>query len=172
MRIVLFILFSLLTKTIYCQDSTAAIYINGIVQKIEARIATDISEKKDTTIFDDSLRRGAYLTVRTEFYTDPQTMQLDKIVEKSTYKKISTELTVYFFANQPICFTNKQSEGNATRVDFDIYYKNDNPVFVQKRNELKGTPDGKMFLKWCYQLREDYLKIVQEYDQTFARKKN
>ena len=161
-----------MTKTIYCQDSTAAIYINSIVQKIEARIATDISEKKDTTIFDDSLRRGAYLTVRTEFYTDPQTMHLDKIIEKSTYKKQTTELTVYFFANQPICFTNKQSEGNTTRVDFDIYYKNDNPVFVQKRNELKGTPDGKMFLKWCYQLKEDYLKIVQEYDQTFARKKN
>lgn len=173
MRICLLILFGFLTKTGYCQDSTAAIYISGLIQKIESRIATDIAEKKDTSIFDegDSLHRGPILNVRTEFYTDPQTMQLDKVVEKSVYKKITTEITVYFFGNQPICFTNKQSEGRTSRVDFDIYYMNDNPVFVVKRNELKGNPDGGMFLKWCYQLRADYQKMVQDYDRTFARRK-
>jgi hypothetical protein len=173
MRIWLLILFSLLTKTIYCQDSAAAIYISGLIQKIEGRITTDIVEKKDTSIFDegDSLHKGPILNVRTEFYTDPQSMLLDKIVEKSVYKKITTEITVYFFGNQPICFTNKQWEGRTSHIDFDIYYISDNPVFVVKRNELKGTPDGSLFLKWCYQLRADYVKIVQDYDRTFVRRK-
>jgi hypothetical protein len=26
-------------------------------------------------------------------------------------------------------------------------------------------------LKWCYQLRSDYFRVVQEYNQTFARSK-
>lgn len=173
MRILLFISFTLLVKISWCQDSATAVYINETIQKIEKRIATDILEKKDTVLFDegDTLRRGTYLTVHTEFYTDPQSMLLDKIVEKSEFKKTKTEITVYFLGNQPVRLTNRQWEGGSVRYDFDIYYMSDKPVYVVKRNNLKGTPDTGMFLKWCHELRSDYFRIVQEYNQTFARSK-
>jgi hypothetical protein len=171
MRILLLITFALLTKVCPGQDSTTAIYINEVVQKIESRLSTDIMEKKDTSIFDDgdTLQRGAFLTIHTEFYTDPQTMLLDKIVEKSLYKKMSTEITIYFLGNQPVRLTNRQWEGGDVRFDFDIYYMSDKPVYVAKRNNLKGSPDADMFLKWCHQLRNQYQQIVQEYNQTFVR---
>jgi len=171
MRILLFITVTLLAKICCGQDSTTAVYINDVVKKIEARLSTDIMEKKDTSIFDDTLQRGAFLTVHTEFYSDPQTMLLDKIVEKSLYKKTSTEIIIYFLNNQPVRVTNRQWEGSTVRYDFDIYYMTDNPVYVVKRNNLKGTPDSDMFLKWSYQLRQEYFQIVQEYNQTFARAK-
>jgi hypothetical protein len=171
MRILLFIVLTLLTRISFGQDSTTAVYINEVVQKIEGRLSTDIMEKKDTTIFDDTLQRGSFLTVHTEFYTDPQTMLLDKIVEKSLYKKTSTEITIYFLGNQPVRMTNQQKEGSVVRFDFDIYYMSDNAVFTVKRNNLKGSPDAAMFLKWCHQLRSEYFQIVQEYNQTFARAK-
>ena len=163
----------LLAKICCGQDSTTAVYINGAVQKIESRLASDIMEKKDTSIFDDgdTLQTGAFLSVHTEFYTDPQTMLLDKIVEKSLYKKTSTELTIYFLGNQPILFTNKQWQGSTLKYDFDIYYMNDKSVFTTKRSHLSGTPDGEAYLKWCYDLRKEYFGIVQEYNQTFAKAK-
>lgn len=171
MRILSVITFILVANICCGQDSTAAVYINEAIQKIEGRIATDIMEHKDTSIFDDgdSLQRGPFLSVHTEFYTDPQTMLLDKIVEKSLYKKTSTLLVIYFLGNQPILFANKQWQGSSLRYDFDIYYMNDNPVFIVKRNELKGAPDGAAYLKWCYDLRKEYFGIVQEYNQTFAK---
>jgi hypothetical protein len=173
MRILLFITVLVLAKICCGQDSTAAVYVNEAVQKVEARLSTDIMEKKDTSIFDDgdSLQKGPMLAVHTEFYTNPKTMLLDKIVERSLYKKTSTELTVYFMSNQPIRFTNKQWDGSKVRFDFDIYYMNDNPVYTIKRNELKGNPDGDVYLKWCYDLRKEYLGIVQEYNQLFAKVK-
>jgi hypothetical protein len=158
-------------KISFGQDPTTAVYINEVVQKIESRLSADIMEKKDTTIFDDTLQIGSFLTVHTEFYTDPQTMLLDKIVEKSLYKKTSTEITIYFSGNQPVRMTNKQWEGSVVRFDFDIYYMSDNAVFTVKRNNLKGSPDAAMFLKWCHQLRSEYFQIVQEYNQTFAKAK-
>jgi hypothetical protein len=174
MRILLFILFFLSAVICRGQDSATAVYINEIVQKIEARIATDIVETKDTIIYDegDSLKKGAYLTVRTLFYTDPKTMLLDKIVEKSVYKKIATELTVYFFGNQPVLFSSRQKEGTVLKADFDIYYMNDNYVYCTKRNNLTGTPDSDTYLKWCYQLKNEYLRVVQEYNQVFASRKS
>ena len=174
MRVLLIVTIILLGNLWCCaQDSATAVYINEFVQKIESRISTDIVENKDTTIFDDgdSLQRGPFLSVHTEFFTDPQSMLLDKIVEKSLYKKTTTELTIYFQGNQPIRFTNRQWQGGTLSVDFDIYYMNDNTVFMMKRNNIKGIPDGDMYLKWCYQLRSQYLDIVQEYNQTFARTK-
>ena len=173
MRIVLLISITLLAKFCFGQDSTTAVYINDVVKKIEVRLANSIVEERDTTIFDegDTLQRGAFLTVHTEYFTDPQTMLLDKIVEKSLYQKTSTELTIYFQGNQPIRFTNRQWQGSDLKVDFDIYYMNDNTVFTTKRSQLRGTPDGSAYLKWCYQLRSDYFRVVQEYNQTFARSK-
>lgn len=171
MRILSVIAFIVLSKICCGQDSAAAVYINEAVQKIEGRLATDIMEHKDTSIIDDgdSLQKGPFLAVHTEFYTDPQTMLLDKIVEKSLYQKTSTLLVVYFLGNQPILFANRQWQGNILRYDFDIYYMNDNPVFTVKRNELKGRPDGIAYLRWCYDLRKEYFAIVQQYNETFAK---
>lgn len=171
MRILVLVMIILLTKNCCSQDSVAAVYIHEAVQKIEARLSTDIMEHRDTSIFDDgdSLQTGAFLSVHTEFYTNPLTMLVDKIVEKSLYKKTSTELTIYFQSNQPILFSNKQWQGSAVRYDFDIYYMNDNPVFVVKRNQLKGTPDGDAYLKWCYDLRREYSGITNGYNQAFAK---
>ena len=173
MRILLLTTVILLSKIGFGQDSTAAVYINDVIQKIESRLLTEIVETKDTTIYDegDSLGTGPALTVHTQFYTNPQSMLLDKIVEKSLYKKTTTELIIYFQGNQPIRFTNHQWEGGNLRTDFDIFYMNDNAVYVTKRSNLKGTPDGSTFLKWCYQLRTEYFGIVEEYNQTFARAK-
>jgi hypothetical protein len=164
---------TLLAEFCYAQDSTTAVYITEIVKKVESRISTDIMEKKDTSIFDDgdSLQRGPILSVHTEFYTDPQTMLLDKIVEKSLYLKTSTELVIYFYGNQPVRFTNRQWDGSVIQTDFDIYYMNDKPVFTVKRSELKGNPDGFAYLKWCLDLRKEYFTIVQEYNQLFAKAK-
>lgn len=172
MRTLLFILLILFVKLCPAQDSTTAVYINEVIQKIEGRLPTDIMEKKDTAIFDAPLQQGPQLTIHTEFYTDPKTMLLDKIVEKSLYKKVSTEITIYFLGNQPIRFTNKQWEGSDVRFDFDIYYMSDNPVFVVKRNNLQGSPDAALFLKWCHELKNEYMQIVQEYEQTFAKAKS
>jgi hypothetical protein len=174
MRILLLIMLICVTVASHAQDSTTAVYINGIIQKIESRLSTDIVEIKDTSIYDagDSLGTGPALTVHTAFYTNPQTMLLDKIVEKSLYKKISTELTIYFLGNKPVRFTNRQWEESAAKIDFDIYYMNDNSVYCVKRNELKGSPDGDAYLKWCYQLQKEYLQIVQEYNQMFASRKS
>lgn len=173
MRILLIIAVVLLANNCRGQDSTTAVYINDVIKKIESKLSTEIVEARDTTIFDDndSLKRGAFMTVHTEYYTDPQSMLLDKIVEKSLYKKTTTELTIYFLGNQPVRFTNRQWQGSNLNVDFDIYYMNDNTVFTTKRNNLKGTPNGDVFLKWCYQLREQYFNVVQEYNQTFVKAK-
>ena len=173
MRILLLALIMLSTKICCGQDSASAVYINEVVQKIETRVSSDIMEHKDTSIFDDgdSLQKGAFLSVHTEFYTDPKTMLLDKILEKSLYKKTSTELTIYFQGNQPILFTNRQWEGSLLHYDFTIYYKNDNPVFIAKRSSINGTPDSHAYLNWCYDLRKEYFGIVNEYNQLFAKAK-
>ena len=173
MRVFLLISITLLVKICCGQDSTTAIYISDAIQKIEGRISTDIMEQKDTSIFDDgdSLQKAAFLSVHTEFYTDPKTMLLDKIVEKSLYKKTTTELTIYFLGNNPIQFSNKQWEGSTVRYDFTIYYMSDTPVFIKKGNQITGTPDGDAYLKWCYDLRREYFGIVNEYNQTFTKTK-
>ena len=131
MRVLLVLTIILLSNVCCGQDSTTAVYINEVIQKIERRLSQAIVEVKDTSIFDesDSLQRGAFLTVHTEFFTDPQSMLLDKIVEKSLYKKTTTELVIYFQGNQPIRFTNRQWHGSTLSVDFDIYYMNGSFVF-------------------------------------------
>lgn len=173
MRILLIILTLLLTKGMHGQDSTTSVYINDLVKKIESRLSIDILEKKDTSIYDegDTLQTGNPLIVHTEFYTDSKTLLLDKIVEKSLYKKYSTELTVYFQGNQPVLFSNKQWEGSEVKIDFDVYYMNGNTVNFVKKTVFKGVPDGDEYLKWCYQLRREYDEIVMEYNTTFRHGK-
>lgn len=166
MKLFLFIVLVLRATVIHGQDSTASVYINELVGKIEGRLATDILEKSDTTIYDDSLQTGEPLIIHTDFYTDPRTLMLDKIFERSLYRKISTEMTVYFSSNQPVLFTNKQWNGSQVKVDFDIYYMNDQSVHFIRR-QLAGSINGGEYLKWCYELKREYDAIVSAYDQTF-----
>lgn len=169
MRILLLILVCFWAKAFYGQDSTTALYINEVIRKIENRLAGDVFEKKDTAIFEkaDSLRRGTPLTVRTEFFMNRAAMEPDKIVEKSRYRTVSTELTVYFLAGQPIRFTNKQWKGSTLEIDFDVYYMNNCSVYFANRKDENGTPDCKLFLNWCYDLLKEYDQIAREYNPGF-----
>ena len=65
------------------QDSTAAVYIEKLVQRIESHIHVAILEKQDTAIYDadDSTFTGEPLKVHTEYYTNPWTMQLAKVIQ-------------------------------------------------------------------------------------------
>jgi hypothetical protein len=140
------------------QDSLTAGYINNIVEKIEANLQSFIMEKKDTLIYepDDSLKRGPYLSVRTEYYFNPVTDHMEKIVERTRFRTLVTEITVYYLLGQPIRFTSAQFDGSRLAMDFDVFYMNGNAVYFIKRKGKKGKPDGDEFLKWCYDLLHSY----------------
>lgn len=144
----------------YGQDSTAAIYINEYIEKIEERIQILILEKKDTTIYYGDSTKNFPLRIRTEFYTSPQTMQVEKIIEKSTYKNLTTEIIVYFRFNQPIRLTTIQKEGTRIKTDFDVYYVNNHSIHFTRRTGGKGKPDGDELLVWCKELLKEYDKMV------------
>jgi len=144
----------------YGQDSTAAMYINEYIEKIEERIQILILEKKDTTIYYEDSAKNVPLRIRTEFYTNPQTMQVEKIVEKSTYNKLTTEITVYFRFNQPVRLTTVQKEGGKIKADFDVYYVNNHSIYFTKRTTEKGKPDEDELLVWCKELLKEYDKMV------------
>lgn len=153
----------------YSQDSTAAIYINEYIEKMERHLQNHILEKKDTTInYGDSLK-NVPLRVQTQFYTDPQTMQVEKIIEKSTYKNVTTEIIVYFRFNQPVRLTTIQKEGGVLKADFDVYYVNNNSVHYTKRDKTWGKPDGEELLVLCKGLLNDYNKMVEFQSITDAK---
>lgn len=145
----------------YGQDSAAAIYINEYIAQIEARLQIDILEKKDTAIYYEDSLKNVPLRVHTEFYTHSETMQVEKIVEKSSYNNLTTEIIVYFRFNQPIRLTSIQKKGNAVKADFDVYYVNNSAVHFTKRIQGTGNPDGDAMLVWCRELLNDYNKMVE-----------
>lgn len=150
------------------QDSTAAVYINDYIEKIEARLTSDILEKKDTIIVYEDTSGKVPLKVQTQFYTNPETMQVDKIIEKSTYNNLVTELTVYFRFNQAIRVTTTQKEGLAVKADFDVYFVNNNSVHFTKRTQMKGKPDTDEIIEWCKELLKDYDEIALEQKQNYT----
>ena len=151
----------------YGQDSTAAIYINQYIEKIEQRNQNLIFEKKDTIIYYEDSSRNMPLRIRTEFYTNPQSMQVEKIVEKSTYKKITTEIIVYFRLNQPVRLTTIQKEAEKIKTDFDVYFVNNSSVHFTKRTEGTGKPDGDELLSWCNHLLKDYNQMVESMKDSY-----
>ena len=141
-----------------CQDSLTADYINQVVEKVEKNLQFFVLDKKDTLIYEfhDSLKKGIPLSVRTEYYFNKHTDHMEKIVERTRYKTLVTELTVYYLLGQPIRFTSTQWDGSRIKVDFDVFYMNDNYLHFIKRKGEKGKPDGDEFLKWCYDLLRSY----------------
>ena len=147
----------------YCglsQDSLTADYINSIVSRIEERLPFLTMERKDTLIYEenDSLNKNIPLSVRTEYYFNLNNNHVEKIIERTRYKTLVTELTMYYLMGQPIRFSTTQREGNVIKMDFDVFYMNDHYVHFINRNGRKGKPDGDQFLKWCYQLLHSYDK--------------
>lgn len=142
----------------YCQDSLTADYINMLVEKTEKHMQFLVLDKKDTLIYDyrDSLKKGPSLSVRTEYYFNLSTNHMEKIVERTRYKTLVTELTVYYLLGQPIRFTSTQWDGSVIKLDFDVFYMNNNSIYFIKRKGKEGKPDGDEFLKWCYDLLFSY----------------
>lgn len=160
MKRLLFIAFILLPVCSYCQNSVPVKFIDDYVSQIDGRLTGDIVEKKDTVIYDKDSSRNP-LIIQTEYFSDPHTMKVDKIVEKSDYKNLETIITVYYHFDMPIRFTSYQKEGKVVKADFDIYYVNNNLVHFTKRSKTKGKPDGDMFLKWCMELLKEYNQMVE-----------
>ncbi len=142
----------------YGQDSLTADYINLLVQKTENRMQYLVLDKKDTLIYEplDTLKKGIPLSVRTEYYFNLYTNHMEKIVERTRYRTVVTELTVYYLLGQPIRFTSTQRDGSIIKIDFDVFYMNNNSVYFVKRKGANGQPDGDEFLKWCYDLLYSY----------------
>ena len=138
----------------YGQDSTMAVYINSQINKIEDRIQESFRLVKDTVLYDegDSIRRPAdALMLRTEYYIN-NFNQVEKICEKSKYRHWTTEIVVYYLAGQPLRFTTKQWDNKVLKLDFDVYFQNNNSVYQVKRLLDKGDPNTQDLLKWCYEL--------------------
>ncbi len=154
MKRLLIIICCLLSLNLSAQDSLTANYINSVVQKIEDHLQMLVLDMKDTLIYEvnDSLRRSEPLSVRTEYYFNMQTNHIEKIMERTRYKTLVTELTVYYLLGQPIRFTSTQWDGNKIKVDFDVFYMNNNSIYFTKRCNTKGKPDGEEYLLWCYEL--------------------
>lgn len=144
----------------YSQGSTPVKFIDDYVAQIDNRLTGDIVEKKDTVIYDKDSSRN-YLIIQTEYFSNPHTKKVEKIVEKSDYKNLETLITVYYQFDMPIRFTSFQKEGKIVKADFDIYYINNNLVHFTKRSKGKGKPDGDMFLKWCMDLLKEYNQMAE-----------
>ena len=155
----------------WSQDSTAAVYIEKLIQRIESHIHVAILEKLDTTIYDasDTAFTGAPLTIHTEFYSNPWTFQLEKVIEKSEYRKCITEITVYYQGNQPIRFTSRQWDSTRLKTDFDVYYMNSSYVHCIKRSKERGQPDSDEFLKWCKEFVASHKKVVNEFERLHGK---
>lgn len=166
MRKLLLLCYTVLSMQVaVCQDSAAATYINNIIEQINGRLSFDILERKDTAMYDRSgQRNGEPLQIHTEYYTDYKTMKLDKVVEVSRYKDIVTQVTVYFKQGQPIRLTSVQQESGVLKADFDIYFMNSSPVHVARR-QAQGQPNGDAFLRWCYELLNDYKKTADAFSK-------
>jgi hypothetical protein len=152
LSIFLFILFA---QNIRAQnDSITANYIQANVDRIEERLNYDMMVSIDTVISDPD----GDITVHTDFYIDRPSGQIEKIIEKSHSGAVETEIIVYYRSHTPILFTSHQSQGGSVKLDFDIYYQNNNMVYVEKRKYGRGNPDDDEMLKWCYELLKSYKK--------------
>ena len=154
MKRIIFLLLFCLPAALYAQDSTAAIYINSLVSRIESRLPQYIKEVKDTIIYENEETRNMKeaLMLHTVYYTNKATGEVEKIIERSRYQKWTTELIVYYQQNKPIRFSSTKWESEKLKVDFDIYYMNNHSVHMVKRDLDNRKPDSSVFLKWCYEL--------------------
>lgn len=149
----LLLLVVLLYRLIIASAQTDSITANGIqaeVDRIESDLEGDIQLNTDTTIVD----KDGPMRVHTSYYFDPGSGQVEKIIEKTLFGTVTTEITIYYNGPAPMLFSSKQWQGAELKIDFDFYFRNNDPIYLLKRSG-KGKPDSEEILKWCGQfLRE------------------
>ena len=149
--LLLLILFSFRLISASAQtDSLTATMIKGEVDRIESELEGDIELKVDTTIVD----KDGMMTVHTTYYFDPGSGRAEKIIEKTVFNTVTTEITIYYNGPAPMLFSSKQWQGADLKIDFDYYFHNNDPVYLLKRAG-KGKPDSEEILKWCGQLQKE-----------------
>lgn len=131
-------------------DSVTANYIKSMADRIETDLDGDIELSADTTIIDND----SAMTVHTSYYFN-RAGEIEKIMEKSLFGTVTTEIAVYYNARSPILFSTKQWQGSDLKIDFDYYFQTNNPVYLVKREFGRGKPNSDEILKWCSQLLKE-----------------
>jgi hypothetical protein len=122
------------------------------VESIENNLEADMELTADTTIID----KDGTMTVHTSYYIDRSSGEVEKIMEKTLFGSVTTEITIYFNGRSPILFSSKQWQGADLKLDFDYYLEGDNPVYLVKREfPGKGNPNSSEILKWCNELLKE-----------------
>jgi hypothetical protein len=133
------------------KDSVSARYIKAQVENIESELDADFELTSDTTILD----KDGTMTVHTSYYIDKGTGIVEKIIEKTLFGAVTTEITVYYAGRSTLLFSSKQWQGADLTIDFDYYFQSGSPVFLAKRTLGKGNPNSDEILKWCEQLLKE-----------------
>ena len=131
-------------------DSITANTIKAEVDRIDGDLDGDVQLNTDTTIVD----KDGTMTVHTSYYFDPGSGQVEKIIEKTLFGAVTTEITIYYNGPAPMLFSSKQWQGADLKIDFDYYFGNNDPIYLLKRSG-KGKPDSEEILKWCGQFLKE-----------------
>ena len=148
-QLLLLIIFSLQLITATAQkDSVSAYYIQTAVEQIDSNLTTYMELSTDTTITDNE----GTMTAHTRYYINRGSGQVEKIMEKTLFGKVTTEIAAYYRGSSLILFSSKQWQGPDLIVDFDYYFQAGSPVYLAKRTPGKGNPNSDKILKWGNQL--------------------
>lgn len=132
-------------------DSVSASHIKTVVDKIESDLDGDIEMNTDTTIVD----KDGTMTVHTSYYFDPGSGEVEKIMEKTLFGQLITEIVVYYWSRSPILFTTNQWQESELKTGFDYYFQSNSPIYLVKRKLGKGSPNTDEILQWCDQLMKE-----------------
>ena len=147
--LILLLVFSFQLITAIAQtDSLSADRIKSVVETIESNLEADFELTADTLILD----KEGNMTVHTKYYIDRGSGEVEKIIEKTIFGQVTTEITVYYVGRSAILFTSKQWQGPDLKLDFDYYFQANSPIYLVKRTFGKGKPSSEEILKWCDQL--------------------
>src|SRR6185295_1881927 len=151
-QLLLLIVLSCLFVTATAQrDSVSAYYIQTVVEQIDSNLTTYIELSTDTTITDNE----GTMTVHTSYYIDRGSGQVEKIMEKTLFGSVTTEIAAYYRGSSLILFSSKQWQGPDLKIDFDYYFQSGSPVYLAKRVFGRGNPDSGEILKWGNQLLKE-----------------
>jgi hypothetical protein len=128
------------------KDSVTAEHLQALVESIESNLEADVELTADTTIID----KDGTMTVHTSYFIDRSSGEVEKIIEKTLFGSVTTEIVVYYHGRSAILFTSKQWQGADLKLDFDYYLEGGSPVYLVKREfSGKGNPNSDEILKWC-----------------------
>ena len=160
--------FGLFTATAQT-DSVTASHLKTVVEQIESDLDGDMELTSDTTIID----KDGTMTVHTSYYIDEGTGEVEKIMEKTLFGQLITEIVVYYWSRSPILFTTNQWQGSELKTGFDYYFQSNSPVYLVKRKLGKGSPNSDEILQWCDQLLKESQtqKLVKTNEEKKPEKK-